>query len=80
MSTRLSFDENEPLFLWKLFFGFLKVILVVFVLVSGTLILAQSTVAPVSVRLLCAYGMEYAVGKLKPLRPFFPEPYTIHTK
>ena len=78
MSEQTLFDEDGHIFLWKLFFGALKIVLVLLVLISGALILAQSTVAPVSVRLLSAYGMEYAVEKLKPVRPFFPEPYVVH--
>jgi hypothetical protein len=42
-------------------------------------LLAQSSVSPVSVRLLTSYGMEYAVSVFKPCRHWFPEPYFIET-
>ena len=69
------FDEDGHIFWWKVFFSIFKVGMILFVLVTASLIMAQSAVAPVSVRLLTTYGMEYAVERFKPIRPLFPEPY-----
>ena len=43
----------------------------------GALVAGQSSSAPVSMRLLTSYGMEYAVATFKPYRHLFPEPYLI---
>ena len=61
----------------KVFFAAVKMIFIVLILVVGTLVASQSAVAPVSVRLLTSYGMEYAAYTLKPLRPYFPAPYVV---
>lgn len=58
-------------------FSCMKAVLVIVVLVAGALIASQSAAAPVSVRLLTAKGMEYAVATFKPYRHYFPEPYLI---
>ena len=79
MSQHL-FEQETSTIVWKLFFGVIKTIFIVLVLVVGTLVASQSSVAPVSVRLLSAYGMECAVSLLKPIRPFFPQPQVIDFK
>ncbi len=76
MSNSL-FDSRATTVLFKLFFGVVKIVFIMLFFVVGTLIAAQSSVAPVSVRLITSYGMEYAVVLLKPVRPLFPEPYLI---
>ena len=76
MSPNL-FDLEAGTVVWKLFFGFIKTIFILLILTVGALIAAQSSVAPVSVRLLTSYGMEYAVTLLKPVRSLFPQPYLI---
>lgn len=79
MSQHL-FEKEAGTVVWTLFFGVVKTIFIVLVLVVGTLVASQSSVAPVSVRLLTAYGMEYAVALLKPVRPLFPQPQLIEFK
>ncbi len=71
---------SEPSFsvIFTMFFGFLKATLLALVLIVAVLIVGQSRVAPVSVNLLTAYALEFAVHTLSPLRPFFPQPYTPH--
>ena len=59
------------------FFALGKALIITLVLIIAVLIIGQSTVAPVSVRLLTTYAMEYAVARLKPYRGYFPEPYLI---
>ena len=61
----------------KLFFAVVKMIFVLLILVVGALVASQSAVAPVSVRLLTSYGMEYAAYTLKPIRPYFPAPQVV---
>lgn len=60
-----------------LFFSMIKVIFVLLALTVGALLVGQSSVAPVSTRLLASYGMEYAVSTFKPYRHLFPQPYLI---
>lgn len=79
MSQHL-FEQEAGAVVWTLFFGVMKTIFIVLVFVVGTLVASQSSVAPVSVRLLSAYGMEYAVALLKPVRPLFPQPQAIDFK
>ena len=78
--NRHLFEQKAGTVIWTLFFGVVKTIFIVLVLVIGTLIASQSSVAPVSVRLLTSYGMESAVVLLKPIRPFFPQPQVIDFK
>ena len=61
----------------KVFFAVVKMAFVLLVLVVGALIAAQSSVAPVSVRLLTTYAMEYSVSTFKPVRPYFPAPQAV---
>jgi len=72
-----SFVNPTLHFAVQAFFSCIKTLVVVIVLVAGTLIASQSAAAPVSVRLLTAKGMEYAVATFKPYRHYFPEPYLI---
>ena len=65
-------------FILRAFFSVIKVTVVVLVLTVGVLVAGQSSVAPVSVRLLTSYGMEYAVVKFKPYRHLFPKPYLVN--
>ena len=59
------------------FFALGKALVIILVLIITVFIVGQSTVAPVSVRLLTTYAMGYAVDRLKPYRGYFPEPYLI---
>ena len=79
MSQHL-FEQEAGAVVWTLFFGVMKTIFIVLVFVVGTLVASQSSVAPVSVRLLSAYGMEYAVSTLKPCRHLFPRPYSMEVE
>ena len=72
-----SFAESSANFLLRLFFGAVKSFLIIFVFVVCVLVASQSSVAPVSLRLLSSYGMEYAVATFKPYRHYFPEPFLI---
>ncbi len=58
-------------------FVFFKTLTVLAVFAVAALVAAQSSVAPVSARLLAALGVEYAARTFKPYRPYFPEPYLI---
>lgn len=72
------FAEQSAATALRMFFAFVKAFFVTLVLIVGVLIAGQSRVAPVSVNLLTAYAMEYAVNTFKPYRGYFPEPYLIH--
>ena len=61
----------------KVFFACIKMMVILLVLVVGALVASQSSVAPVSVRLLTSYAMEYAVSTFKPVRPYFPAPQVV---
>ena len=67
-------------FVVQVFFSAVKLAVVLFVLTVGVLVAGQSSVAPVSVRLLTSYGMEYAVATFKPYRHLFPEPHLIQVE
>lgn len=75
--TRLSFAQQSVTMLFKAFFMMIKTLFILLALSVGALVAGQSSVAPVSLRLLTAYGMEYAVTTFKPYRHLFPEPYLI---
>ena len=62
---------------FNLFFACVKVVFIWLFLVTGVLVLAQSSVAPVSVRWLTAYVVKRSVTALTPLRPYFPAPYGV---
>ena len=71
-------DENNTVYcVRKIMFFSVKVVIVLLILISGIFIAAQSSIAPVSMRLLTEYGMEYATNTFKPFRPYFPEPFLI---
>lgn len=75
-----TFAEQSAAVALRMFFTFVKAVFVTLGLMVGVLIVGQSRVAPVSVNLLTAYAMEYAVNTFKPYRGYFPEPYLIHIK
>ncbi len=77
MTHTPSFARQSAAVLFKAFFMLVKTLFVLLALTVGALVAGQSSVAPVSVRLLSAYGMEYAVATFKPYRHLFPEPYLI---
>ena len=69
--------EQSAALVFKAFFMLVKTLLILLALGVGALVAGQSSVAPVSLRLLTSYGMEYAVATFKPYRHLFPEPYLI---
>ncbi len=75
--SKTTFAEQSAAFLFKGFFMLVKTVFILLALSVGALVAGQSSVAPVSLRLLTAYGMEYAVATFKPYRHLFPEPYLI---
>ena len=77
IQAEYSFADSSAHFLLRLFFGAVKSFLIIFVFIVCVLVASQSAVAPVSMRLLSSYGMEYAVATFKPYRHYFPEPFLI---
>lgn len=77
-ATPQPFATISVSFLFRAFFALTKLAFVLLFLVVGALVAGQSSVAPVSARLLTSYGMEYAVKTLKPYRHYFPEPFLIN--
>ena len=75
---RPTFAEQSAKIAFATFFTLVKAIFVALVLVVAVLIAAQSRMAPISVRLLTTYGMEYAVTYFKPYRGYFPQPYAVN--
>lgn len=75
-----TFAQQSAVIAFKTFFAFVKAVFVALVLIVAVLVAGQSTVSPVSVRLLTSYAMEYAVTYFKPYRGYFPEPYPIDFK
>lgn len=73
-----TFAEQSAAVALRMFFAFVKAAFVTLVLIVGVLVAGQSRVAPVSIHLLTAYAMEFAVNTFKPCRGYFPEPYLIH--
>lgn len=73
-----TFARQSAAFAFKAFFTLVKTLFVLLVLVVGALVAGQSASAPVSMRLLTSYGMEYAAATFKPYRHLFPEPYLIN--
>lgn len=71
------FAKQSAAVVLKVFFAVVKMTFVLLVLVVGALIAAQSSVAPVSVRLLTSYAMEYSISTFKPIRPYFPAPQAV---
>ncbi|MBR4355535.1 MAG: hypothetical protein IKP96_03075 [Elusimicrobiaceae bacterium] len=79
MKKRTRFLAKKSFaFLVQVFFSLVKMAVVVVALTMGVLIAGQSSVAPVSMRLLTSYGMEYAVSTFKPYRHLFPKPYAMN--
>lgn len=74
---RPTFAEQSAAVVFKMFFALVKAIFVALVLIVGALVAGQSRIAPISVRLLTTYGMEYAVTYFKPYREYFPQPYAL---
>lgn len=74
---RLTLAEQSAQWAFGAFFTLVKTAGIGLVLVVAVLAVGQSRVAPVSVRLLTSYAMEYAVSSFKPYRGYFPEPYVI---
>ena len=60
------------------FFLLLKTVTISLVVLAGVLVISQSSVSPISTRLLGVYAVEYAMYKVKPYRHLFPKPYMIH--
>ncbi len=77
MSSLLEIIHTPVKLVFLAFLSVIKVMFVLLVLTVGTLVAGQSSVAPVSMRLITSYGMEYAITYLKPYRHFFPEPFLI---
>lgn len=75
---RPTFAEQSAAVVFKTFFALVKAAFVILVLIVATLLAGQSRMAPISVRLLTTYGMEYAVTYFKPYRGYFPQPYTLN--
>lgn len=73
-----TFAQQSAAFAFKAFFTMVKTLFILLVLTVGALLAGQSSSAPVSMRLLTSYGMEYAVSTFKPYRHLFPEPYLIN--
>lgn len=71
------FAKKSMRFVIGTFFTLVKMLFVIVVLTGGALLAGQSSVSPVSMRLLTSYGMEYAIATFKPYRHFFPRPYLI---
>ena len=72
-----TFVQEAAAMVFSTFFAMVKSLLVALVLIVAVLVAGQSKVAPVSINLLTAYAMEYAVATFKPYRGYFPEPYLI---
>lgn len=62
----------------KGFFFIIKMFMVLVFILIGAMVVSQSSVAPVSTRLLSAYALEYATKTIKPYRHLFPKPYMVH--
>lgn len=77
-NTSQKLARKSVLFLLHVFFSLVKMAVVCVMLAAGVLIAGQSSVAPISMRLLTSYGMEYAASTLKPCRHLFPRPYAIN--
>ena len=75
---RPTFAEQSAKIAFTTFFALVKAGLVALVLIVAALLAAQSRMAPISVRLLTTYGMEYAVTYFKPYRGYFPQPYAVN--
>ena len=72
-----TFAEQSITFVSQALFAMAKTLFVVALLLVGGLLAAQSSVAPVSWRLLSSYGTEYITKTIMPYRHWFPAPQTI---
>lgn len=72
-----TFAEQSAAAAVKMIFAFTKTLVILVALACGALVVSQTSVAPISTRLLTAYALEYAVKTFKPYRHLFPEPYLI---
>ncbi len=73
--------EQERTLFSRLGNGFIfiiKSLIVILCLFAGILMVSQSSVSPVSTRLLTRYALEYADHKIKPYRIYFPRPYIVN--
>ena len=75
--SRPTLAQQSANIAFGVFFALGKALIITLVLIIAVFVIGQSTVAPVSVRLLTTYAMEYAVVHLKPYRGYFPEPYLV---
>ena len=75
-----TFAEQSAKVAFKTFFALVQAALLSLTLIVAVLVAGQSTVAPISVRLLTTYAMEYAVIYFKPYRGYFPQPYPVILK
>lgn len=75
---RPTFAEQSAKVVFNMFFALTKAAFVTLLLIVAVLIAGQSRMAPISVRLLTVYGMEYAVTYFKPYRGYFPQPYAVN--
>ena len=75
---RPTFAEQSAHVVFNLFFALVKATLVALVLIVSALVAGQSRIAPISVRLLTTYGIEYDVIYFKPYRGYFPQPYAVN--
>lgn len=71
------FAKQSVTVLLKSFFALVKIAFILLILIVGALVASQSSVAPVSVRLLTFYAMKYTANTFKPVRPYFPAPYVV---
>ena len=60
------------------FFFVVKALIMALGILALVLVVSQSSVAPVSTRLLSTYALEYATQTIKPYRHFFPKPYMVN--
>ena len=78
MSTQSgAFSQSVFAAAVNVFFACVKIAFILLVLGVGALVLAQSSVAPVSVQWLTSVVMKRTITVLKPLRPYFPAPYVV---
>lgn len=62
------------------FFFIVKIWTASLIILAAVLVVSQSSVAPVSTRLLGDYALEYASKTIKPYRHFFPKPYMVNSE
>lgn len=72
-------EQTARLFISAVFL-FFKTVTVLLVVLVAALVASQSSVAPVSTRLLGSYAVEYAAQTFKPYRHYFPQPYSVEAR